>query len=151
MPRLGHRGLARLRRRFEQTLSHLREQYGDRVAVYYLNYPLPNHVHARPAAIAAMCAAAQGRYDAYHHLLFSHQQDLAHADYAAWAAEAGLDRTAFENCQASGAPEQRVEQDIREGIAAGVGGTPTFLVNGRLVKDAESLANVVAEEAATLR
>src|SRR5258708_3333436 len=80
----------------EQTLVHIREQYGDRVAVSYLNYPLPNHAHARPAAIAAMCAAAQGRYAAYHHLLFAHQQDLSHADYAAWAAEAGLDRAAFE-------------------------------------------------------
>jgi protein-disulfide isomerase len=135
----------------EQTLAHIREQYGDRVAVSYLNYPLPNHAHARPAAIAAMCAAAQGGFAAYHHLLFSHQQDLPHADYAAWATEAGLNRAAFEACQASGAPEQRVEQDIREGIAAGVGGTPTFLVNGRLVKDAEHLGDIVAEEAAALR
>lgn len=135
----------------EQTLAHLREKYGDRLAVHYLNFPLPAHPHAKPAAIAAMCAAAQGRFEAFHHLLFSRQQDLAHADYAAWAAEAGLDRAAFETCQASGEPTQRVEQDIREGIAAGVDGTPTFLVNGRLVKDAESLPEIVAEEAAPLK
>jgi protein-disulfide isomerase len=135
----------------EQTLSHIREKYGDRVALYYLNYPLPNHVYARPAAVAAMCAAAQGRYAAYHDYLFAHQQDLAHADYAAWAAAAGLDRAAFETCRSSGDADRRVDQDIREGIAAGVAATPTFLVNGRLVQDSEALQEVVAEESNGLR
>jgi protein-disulfide isomerase len=132
----------------EQVLSDIRRQYGDRVALYYLNYPLPNHSHARPAAVAAMCAAAQGRYAVYHDLLFAHQLELAHADYPAWAEKAGLDRVAFEACKASGDADRRVEQDIREGIAAGVGATPTFLVNGRLVGDATRLPEVVAEEAA---
>jgi protein-disulfide isomerase len=135
----------------EQTLAHLREKYGDRVALYYLNYPLPNHVYARPAAVAAMCAAAQGRYAEFHDFLFAHQQELAHANYAEWAAAAGLDRAAFEACEASGAADQRVDQDIREGIAAGVAATPTFLVNGRLVPDAEALQEVVAEEAGGTR
>ena len=131
----------------EQTLTHLRQRYGDRIALYYLNYPGPAHKYARPAAIAALCAAAQGRYAAYHDILFAHQHDLDHADYAAWAGIAGLDRKAFEACRASGAMEARVDQDIREGIAAGVASTPTFLVNGRLVADGESLERVVAEEA----
>lgn len=135
----------------EQTLAQLRRQYDDRVALYYLNYPLPTHPHARPAAAAAMCAAAQGRYAAYHDFLFAHQQDLEHADYAAWAEAAGLDRAAFEACAASGEAERRVEDDIREGIAAGVGGTPTFVVNGRLVPDRDSLPRIVAEEVGAAR
>jgi protein-disulfide isomerase len=132
----------------EQTLSRIRERYRDRVALFYLNFPLPSHQNARPAAIAALCAGAQGRYAAYHDLLFSHQQDLGRADYAGWAEGAGLDRKAFEACRLSGAMDKRVDQDIREGIAAGVNGTPTFLVNGRLVADGDNLEQVVAEEAA---
>jgi len=132
----------------EQTLSRIRSRYGDRVVLFYFNFPLPTHQNARPAAIAALCAGAQGRYSAYHDLLFSHQQDLAHADYAGWAESAGLDRKAFEKCRLSGALDKRVDQDIREGIAAGVNGTPTFLVNGRLVPDGDNLEQVVAEEAA---
>lgn len=132
----------------EQTLSRIRGRYGDRVALFYLNFPLPTHENARPAAIAALCAGAQGRYAAYHDLLFSHQQDLARADYAGWAESAGLDRKAFEACRLSGTMDKRVDQDIREGIAAGVNGTPTFLVNGRLVADGDNLEQVVAEEAA---
>ena len=135
----------------ELTLGRIRAQYGDRVALYYMNYPLPNHVYAQPAAVAAMCAQAQGKYLAYHDLLFSKQEELKTADYAAWAEQAGLDRKAFEACRATGEPQQRVEQHIREGVAAGVAGTPTFLVNGRLVGKTESLMQTVADEAAALR
>jgi protein-disulfide isomerase len=138
-------------REAEQTLSHIRQKYGDQVALYYLNYPLPSHPNAPAAAKAAVCAAAQGRYSAYHDVLFTHQEDLAHGDYAAWAVAAGLDRAVFEKCRSSDNPQRRVEQDIREGIAAGVAGTPTFLVNGRLVRDNEALPAIVAEELAASR
>lgn len=134
----------------EQTLTRLRERYADRIAIRYLNYPLPSHAYARPAAVAAMCAAAQGKYLAFHDLLFAHQQELAHLDYLALAQQAGLDRAAFAACRVSGEADRRVDDDIREGIAAGVAGTPTFLVNGRLVTDNERLTAVVAEEAASV-
>ena len=135
----------------EQTLTNLRQKYGDRLALYYLNYPLPNHLYARPAAVAAQCAAAQGKYSAYHDYLFAHQDGLEHADFAAWAAAAGLDRSAFEACRTSGDAERRVDQDIREGVAAGVAATPTFLVNGRLVPNTEALPGIVAEEAGRVK
>jgi len=130
----------------EATLKHLVAQYGDRVAVYFRNYPLPNHLYAMPSAIAAVCAAEQGRYLPYHDLLFAHQNELKSADYALWAEMAGLDRAKFEACRASNEPRTRVEQDIREGVAAGVAGTPTFFVNGRAVRDDQALRAVVAEE-----
>jgi protein-disulfide isomerase len=130
----------------ERTLAAIREQYGDRVALYYLNYPLPNHAHARPAAIAAMCAAAQGRYLAYHDLLFAHREDLAHADYPGWAASIGLDRAKFEACMAGGDPDRQVDRDIREGIAAGLTSTPMFVTNGRVSTDTDTLLQQIAEE-----
>jgi protein-disulfide isomerase len=138
-------------REAEYTLKTLREQYGDRLSIYYMNYPLPNHLYAQPAAVAATCAEAQGKYMAYHDYLFAHQEELKTADYAAWAEKAGLDRKAFEAYQASGEPKRRVEQHIREGVAAGVSSTPTFLVNGRLVTDADGLMRAVTEEAAAHR
>jgi len=130
----------------ERTLALLRQKYGDRIALYYLNFPLPSHPNARPAAVASECAATLGRYAPYHDALFAHQQDLAHAHYAAWAAAAGLDRAKFKACLASGDLDKRVDQDIREGIAAGVDGTPTFVINGRMVTKNEQLIEVVAEE-----
>jgi protein-disulfide isomerase len=130
----------------EATLARLRGELGDRVAIAWRNFPLPNHLYAKPSAIAAVCADQQGKYFAYHDLLFAHSQELAHADYGAWAESAGLDRARFDACRASGEPWQRIERDIREGVAAGVTSTPTFFVNGRLVKDAAMLEGVVREE-----
>lgn len=135
----------------EATLKRIRQQYGDRVAVYFRNYPLPNHLYAMPSAIAAVCAAEQGRYLPYHDLLFEHQHELKSADYALWAEMAGLDRAKFETCRASSEPRKRVERDIREGVAAGVAGTPTFFVNGRAVRDDQALRAVVAEEVVAAR
>jgi protein-disulfide isomerase len=130
----------------EETLAKLRQQYGDRLAVYYRNYPLPNHAYAKPAAIAAVCAAEQGKFAAYHDLLFAHQNELPHADYARWAEMAGLDRAKFESCRATDEPWHRVERDLREGVAAGVAATPTFFVNGRAVRNDTMLPAVIAEE-----
>lgn len=138
-------------RESEMTLKTLREKYGDRLALYYLNYPLPTHEHAMPAAHAAAAAAAQGKYMAYHDVLFSHQQDLAHPDFGAWATAAGLDRAAFEKAMQTDAPKRRVDADIREGVAAGVSGTPTFVVNGRLVVENEALSQIVDEEMAAAK
>lgn len=130
----------------EETLAALRQQYGDRLAVYYRNYPLPNHLYAKPSAIAAVCAAEQGKYAAYHDLLFAHQQELAHADYAAWAESVGLDRAKFEACRSSDEPWHRIEKDLREGVAAGVSGTPAFFVNGRPIANETMLREAIQEE-----
>jgi protein-disulfide isomerase len=135
-------------REAELTLRRLRQQYGDKLALCFRNYPLPNHLYARPAAIAAVCAGEQGKYFPMHELLFGHQQDLPHADYDAWAEQIGLDRAKFDACRASDQASKRVDQDIRDGVAAGVAGTPTFFVNGRLVNDDQALPGVIADEMA---
>jgi protein-disulfide isomerase len=132
----------------EATLKRIVQQYGDRVAIYFRNYPLPNHLYAMPSAVASVCAAEQGRYLPYHDLLFEHQKELKTADYALWAEMTGLDRAKFETCRSAGEAKKRVENDIREGVAAGVSGTPTFFVNGRAARDDATLRAVVAEEVA---
>jgi protein-disulfide isomerase len=130
----------------EATLKRIAQQYGNRVAFYFRNYPLPNHLYAMPSAIAAVCAEEQGRYLPYHDILFQHQNELKSADYDLWAEMAGLDRAKFDACRASAEAKKQVESDIREGVAAGVAGTPTFFVNGRIVRDDAALRAVVAEE-----
>jgi len=133
-------------REAEPAIAHLRQQYGSRIAVFYRNYPLPNHLYARPAAIAALCAGEQGRYFEMHDLLFAHQNELAHADYGLWGEMAGVDRAKFDQCRSSPSIAARVDRDIRDGVAAGVAGTPAFFVNGRLVREVGQLSTVVAEE-----
>lgn len=130
----------------EPALKRISQQYGAGVAIYFRNYPLPNHLYAMPSAIASVCAAEQGRYLPYHDLLFAHQSELKNADYGAWAETLGLDRAKFEACRQSPEARKRVEADIREAVGAGVSGTPTFFVNGRAAHDDATLRALVAEE-----
>jgi protein-disulfide isomerase len=54
------------------TLMQLESQYGDKMKLVFRDYPLDNlHPQARKAHEAARCAHDQGKFWAYHDLLFA--------------------------------------------------------------------------------
>ena len=106
-------------------------EYGGRVRLVYKDFPLDFHAGARPAAQAARCAGLGGRYWEYHDLLFVAQPDFGREDLVRYADRIGIDRAAFVACLDGERFRDAVEQDVREGLALGVTGTPTFFVNGR--------------------
>jgi protein-disulfide isomerase len=125
---------------FQQTLPQLMQQYGDRIRFVYRDFPLDQiHPNARNAAIAAECADDQGRFWEYHDLLFSNQQALGVPDLKRYAEQLGLDADAFAECLDSQKYNEEVSADLRDGIQAGVSGTPTFFINGRRVVGAQPL------------
>lgn len=125
---------------FQQTLPQLMAQYGDRIRFVYRDFPLDQiHPNARNAAIAAECADDQGKFWEYHDALFSNQQALGVADLKRYAEELGLDTGAFSDCLDSQKYNDEVDADLRDGIQAGVTGTPTFFINGKRVVGAQPL------------
>ena len=54
----------------------LQAQFGDQMALVFRHWPLPNHPYSYDAARAAECAAAQGRLEAFHDLVFSQRDSL---------------------------------------------------------------------------
>lgn len=125
---------------FQQTLPQLMAQYGDRIRFVYRDFPLDQiHPFARGAAIAAECADDQGKFWEYHDLLFSNQQALSGADLKSYADRLGLDTEAFAACVDDSRYNDEVNADLRDGLQAGVTGTPTFFINGRRVVGAQPL------------
>src|SRR5437764_6479725 len=59
----------------DQTYPTLLDQYvkTGKVRLAYVNFPLTMHIHAMPAAEAAMCAAAQDKFWPMHDALFATQ------------------------------------------------------------------------------
>ena len=106
-------------------------EFPNEVRLIYRDFPLDFHPGARPAAEAARCAAAMGRFWEYHDLLFVAQPDFSREQLAGYAARLGLDRTAFEACLDGRRFSAAIDADVAEGRARGVRGTPTFFVNGR--------------------
>jgi protein-disulfide isomerase len=86
------------------------------------------------AAAAARAAQEQGRFWEYHDLLYRNQPGgFPDEKLVGLAREAGLDAQRFEADLASGEYEQIVSSDFREGQLRGISGTPTFVINGRVL------------------
>jgi len=115
-------------------------EFPNEVRLIYRDFPLDFHSGARPAAEAARCAAAMGRFWEYHDLLFVAQPDFSREQLVGYAARLGLDRTAFAACLDGRRFTAAIDADVAEGRARGVRGTPTFFVNGRRLVGAQPIA-----------
>ncbi|MBI4458252.1 DsbA family protein [Candidatus Uhrbacteria bacterium] len=116
------------------TVRSLMAKYGDRVRFIYRDFPLSTiHARAETAAVASECADAQGKFWAYHDRLYG-STALGYGDLVRYAAEAGLDKAAFEKCLAENRYKDEVVADLTQGIDAGVRGTPTFFLNGQILE-----------------
>lgn len=84
------------------------------------------------AAEAAECAGEQGKFWPYHDRLFEKAGRLAFTD-ARLTEELRLDRAALEACIASGRHTDRILGESALARRLGASGTPTFLINGKLL------------------
>jgi protein-disulfide isomerase len=119
----------------EQVLS----EFEGRVRLVFKHYPLASaHPHALAAARAAVAAGNQGKFWEMHDLLFEHQRQLEDEDIEGYAGTLGLDMDRFRRDLAAAETQRRIEQDKQQGERAGVEGTPSFFVNGRLFREPPS-------------
>lgn len=130
---------------FAETYKPLMAAYPGKIRLVYRNFPLTSiHPNAFAAAEAALCAGDQGAYWPFHDKLFGGQYSLGEEAYRQYAADLGLDTTAFEDCLTSRKYADFVQDDIDFAISLGVvTGTPTFFVNGWAVRGAVPLAMFV--------
>ncbi len=127
-------------RYFEDTYPALLDWYGERVNYTVRHFPVSyQHRRAHKAAQAAECAGDQGSFFAYHEVLFKNTRALDDRSLVGYAAQIGLDIRQFETCLQSGRKADVVDDDMQAGMARGLMGTPSFLVNGRILVGAQPL------------
>jgi len=138
------------RRFFENTLPELKKRYVDsgKVRFVYRDFPIRGmHKYAQKAAEAAECADEQGKFWEYHDLLFERQAAWSTGNattlFNDYASELGLNPDKFKECLDSDRYEAEVEKDLQDGIRYGVGGTPTFYINGLKVVGARPLDDFI--------
>jgi protein-disulfide isomerase len=86
------------------------------------------------AAVAARAAQAQGRFWEYHDLLYDSQfSGFGDENLIGLAERAGLDPRQFERDYENARYEPLVRADFQKGLNAGVNGTPTFFINGKML------------------
>lgn len=121
-----------------------------KVRMAYVNFPLSMHQHAHEAAVAAMCAGAQGKFWPMHDSLFATQhaweaKPSATASFDSLAASVGVNMTAYRACLKSPSIEALVNGDEDRASRGGVNSTPSFFLDGHLVEGAVPRDEMVAE------
>lgn len=108
-------------------------------------------------AVGARCAADQGKYWAFHDLVYWNQQGENLGEYtpdliASFAKGAGVDQATWETCIAGNAARATVKADSAAALTAGIQSTPTVSLNGGTpvpgLPNAEALKNSIRALAA---
>ena len=119
-----------------RNVQRLERRLSSRLRFVFRHFPLVEiHPHAQGAAEAAEAAAAQGSFWVLHDLMFRRQQALGAGDLRSYAEEIGLRLERFDRELAARSHAARVERDRESGLAAGVEGTPTLFLGGRIHRD----------------
>ena len=138
---------------YKETLPTIKDgliSEGKAVFVYY-DFPLTSiHPQAMSAANAARCAGEQGApaFWDMHDTLFDELEQWSRPEplsvFSSFAAEIGLKVVEFEKCFSLERYRGKINADLDLGVANGVTGTPSFLINEQLLVGAQPTEDILA-------
>ena len=114
------------------------------------NMPLNMHANAVPAALAVQAAEAQGKHLEMANKLFATQNDwksIKERDklrtlFNDYAKELGLNTEEFDKVLLASDTVKPIQRDYDHAVKIGVKGTPTFVVNDKVVEGLDSSSSV---------
>lgn len=122
-------------KRFHQTLHLVMDNHKGKIRWVYRHFPLDMlHKKARNEALASECVAAQLGNEGFWKFIDEvfkvtpANDGLDPAKLPEIAAGVGADRTTFEACMTDGALLSKVQEDVDDGNAVGIQGTPFVLI-----------------------
>ena len=120
-------------------IKKLAGKYGYKIKIIFRNFPAESiHPGATKLSQIGVCAYNQGKYWQVSDYLFAKQDSLpvylAPGDIAVLASQTGLDLDKLKKCLDSSSTAIKVNRDYADGYRFGVGGTPTFFVNGKKIE-----------------
>jgi protein-disulfide isomerase len=121
--------------KFRPELEAFVEKHAGRVKLYFKPFPIESHPNALEAAQAAEWAREKGLFWQMHDRLFESPEALSVDDLAAHAAAVGADAEDLRAALADGRYRGKIQVSQAEARNAGIKGTPTVFMNGRLLTD----------------
>jgi len=118
------------------TLAALQREYPADLRLSYRHLPLRSHTRAHLAAEAAVAASHEGKFWEFHDLLYRHQGPRDRAVLEWYAERLGFDMDLFRAALDDRRFLRAVHADAASAYALGIGATPTFIVNGKVVRGA---------------
>jgi protein-disulfide isomerase len=134
-----------------ETVTQIKQKYGNKVKIAFKHFPLPMHQDAKPAAEASMCVNEQGsdKFWKFHDIAFKNQEKLDKASLEKYAKDSGADVKKYNDCLNSKKYTSFVQKDMEQGEKIGVRSTPTFFVNGQMISGAvpiETFSETIDDE-----
>jgi protein-disulfide isomerase len=121
-------------RAFQPVLKSIYDNNSDLVRIAFRHFPLPQHPEARKAAEASQVAGEMGKFWEYIDLLFTFNTELKEEDLIRYAGEVGLNTDEFTSKLQSGNYAQFVNTDLSAASSLKLNSTPSFFLNGKLMK-----------------
>lgn len=119
-------------------VDELRKQYEGRVTFVVKHFPNSGHFNAERAARAVEAAAQQDQFEPMFQKMFATQLEWGEQQvptddtFRGFAADLKLDMATFDKAYNDEGTLKRIRQDVADGKALGVTGTPTFFLNGKM-------------------
>src|SRR5512133_4902 len=117
------------------TLEEFVRSRADRVKLFFKPFPIDSHPHAWEAAQAGEWARDHDLFWSMHDRLFESAPALAVDDLVGSARALGGDPADVREAIGSGKYRTRIEGSRIEARAAGIKGTPTLFMDGRMLSD----------------
>ncbi len=112
-------------------LEKILKRNPNKIRIIWKHFPLNQNYYT--AAIAAECAAEQGKFWEYSHKIYSYKDKYTNDFYLNAAANLNLDVAKFSTCFTSDKYQAKIQADYYEGIIKGVLGAPATFINGEYI------------------
>jgi protein-disulfide isomerase len=113
--------------------TSVKNLFADRARLVFRQFPSPQRPDAHLAAEASLAAHAQGKFWAFHDVLFGNPQAHDRAALERYARVVGLDLPRFRKALDRHTYSADVDADVAFGRQLGIGGVPALFVNGKSV------------------
>jgi protein-disulfide isomerase len=124
----------------QPVLKQIIETYGSEVRLVFKHLPLEGHRNSLAAARAAYCAAEQDRFWQFHDALFA-TGNLSREVFEKIASDLGLGVAKFQACLDSEQSRTAIIRDLEAARLYRIESTPSFIVNGKLIRGALGFAD----------
>lgn len=132
---------------YEDIVKEIRNAYSaEDLRIVYRHFPLRSiHPNADLAAQATEAAGEEGKFWEMKDELFKNQAEWSKEKdprglFGAYAKAIGLDVAEFEeDLLPEDDSKERVEKDYQSGVALGINSTPTFILNGVVIKNPQTV------------
>ncbi len=121
--------------RLKPLLDQLIEKNKETLKIIIKNFPLPSHKFARKAASIALAADTYGKFWEIQEKLYKNTSQMDISLIQEIASDLKTTPDDLEKIMNSKEIQARIVRDILDAEKAGVRGTPTVFINGRIIKD----------------